>query len=900
MDVDSEVTADNLWDKGKAWAAKKWEDGKQFVAGVKKDIKKLGAETGYQARKVVNNIIAFKQQYWDKNPKKANETRKKIKDDRKATTRKKKQYDAQAREYKAKSEGRKRQIDRNLKAKEENDRQRKTAKKNRDKEAKQAINFLKQQIKTTKDPKKKKELQAKLDSVEPHFVKEIFKSGAESIANFAAGKAIFNVVNKGLGGALEKGFTALAGSTTATVGGLFLLTSQNMGTNDETDIYSKYKNHPEVIPIFNKSKDISPKEANYIKEKYPQYYSDYKIANRINPNKTDFDKHRTDLKVAGTYSMKEEKESGAKVLGTMAGFLVEPYVTSGIKKAVTKGGGAVINVFKPKNLVTQMTAAESRAARQGAIILEEGADGVFRVPENAVISSKNIPKSLPHTTASSTTEAISYTRNVERIAQTAGNAAKNLKTPVIEYKASSKPAVIEEVVTNVEEAGSKGGMKLKLNLQLFASKNNNSGGAGNGVKKSVEPPVKDSDKIYTLGKNKVVESQTYPKPAAARRVTTNIEITGSKGKNVEIIKKIDGNTTITIEKHIPDIPPAYIIDDMAKGGMGRTSGIGSGSYFENYGGGKASNEVPLFANRENIHRNNSTQNYEFKSQNNGSSGSNSGGGGSGSKKSIEPPVKDNSKTYTLESQNANWNFNSEIPKTAVKNSDGTYSLIKDNNWNFSKDYIQSYENIVTAEPKIYDVTTNSYKLPNIYTGLSSVNTNNIPLKNSSISMSYASEYGQVINTPSSLTPKMQEVLNNGDSSGKIKEKIIKNTFNRDPRYKIHDGTYGNEKHGFDVVLEDKVDNTVWIINSKPIKEPKRFNIGSTRVSNDGAGNTRQLSPNWIDTVINQKLDINHPTSILIKNARKNGDLRTGIMGINKNPNTGEPELIIIPVNIKNK
>ena len=319
---------------------------------------------------------------------------------------------------------------------------------------------------------------------------------------------------------------------------------------------------------------------------------------------------------------------------------------------------------------------------------------------------------------------------------------------------------------------------------------------------------------------------------------------------------------------------------------------------ENYGTEKTSNKMPPFANRENIHRNNSTQNYEFKSQNNGSSGSNNGG--SGSKKSIEPPVKDNSKTYTLESQNANWNFNSEIPKTAVKNSDGTYSLIKDNNWNFSKDYIQDYESIATAEPKIYDVTTNSYKLPNIDTGLSSVNANNIPPKNSTISMSYASKYGQVINTPSSLTPKMQEVLNNGDLSGKTKEKIIKNTFNRDPRYKIHDGTYGNEKYGFDVVLEDKVDNTVWIIDSKPIKEPKRFNLGSTRVSNDGAGNTRQLSPNWIDTVINQKLDINHPTSILIKNARKNGDLRTGIMGINKNPNTGEPELILIPVNIKNK
>lgn len=51
--------------------------------------------------------------------------------------------------------------------------------------------------------------------------------------------------------------------------------------------------------------------------------------------------------------MKEEKESGAKVLGTMAGFLVEPYVTSGIKKAVTKGGGAVINSLISKTIVEE-------------------------------------------------------------------------------------------------------------------------------------------------------------------------------------------------------------------------------------------------------------------------------------------------------------------------------------------------------------------------------------------------------------------------------------------------------------------------------------------------------------------------------------------------------------------
>lgn len=85
--------------------------------------------------------------------------------------------------------------------------------------------------------------------------------------------------------------------------------------------------------------------------------------------------------------------------------------------------------------------------------------------------SKSVSRGLPHNTTSSATEVTGHTRNVERIAQTAGNAAKNLKTPAIEYKVPSKPTVIEKVVTNVEEAGSKGGMKLKLNLQLFASKN---------------------------------------------------------------------------------------------------------------------------------------------------------------------------------------------------------------------------------------------------------------------------------------------------------------------------------------------------------------------------------------------------------------------------------------------
>ena len=137
MDVNSEVTADNVLDWLGAQYKKRKEDLGQFAAGVKKDLKKLKAETGYQIRKVGNNVIALKEQYIDKNPKKANETRQKIRADRSATTRKKKQYDAEASSYKRASEGRKRQIDKNLKAKEESDRQHKIAKNNRKKDTTQ-------------------------------------------------------------------------------------------------------------------------------------------------------------------------------------------------------------------------------------------------------------------------------------------------------------------------------------------------------------------------------------------------------------------------------------------------------------------------------------------------------------------------------------------------------------------------------------------------------------------------------------------------------------------------------------------------------------------------------------------------------------------------------------------
>ena len=75
--------------------------------------------------------------------------------------------------------------------------------------------------------------------------------------------------------------------------------------------------------------------------------------------------------------------------------------------------------------------------------------------------------------------------------------------------------------------------------------------------------------------------------------------------------------------------------------------------------------------------------------------------------------KSSEKTYTLNSSKSNWNFDSDIPKTVVKNSEGNYTLGKNNEWNFDTKY-----NILYTEPgnkgqglvsvPSYDVITNSY------------------------------------------------------------------------------------------------------------------------------------------------------------------------------------------------
>ena len=744
MDVNSEVTADNVLDWLGAQYKKRKEDLGQFAAGVKKDLKKLKAETGYQLRKAGNNAIALKEQYWDKNPKKANETRQKIRADRSATTKKKKQYDAQAREYKAKSEGRKRQIDRNLKAKEEKDRQKikeKEQKKLAEKKRKEE-QLKREQEEIAKRSKKQHEDTRVVSEQEKEYIEYVLKNKDKA--------SIFEGYNV-----------------------------QVIGKSGNNYIIKETSK-----PIFRK--DL-PQQYQYMDFKYPalseirkEIYQGRAITSpgifvvgygvtpeRAKANKDSKNKALVGGAVKTGIGGYRAIKGGGLVAGGAAtcietiggGCGVALVGLSNVGFGISDGIEGIQEIGyafsgKGNTLATGNAITEFEQIRKGKnpqvkngikafnplkyVMGEENYDywnmtsamalpyamsynSIFNSPsstgnsapnketktlinENKMLVENNNGKAIIQKTPSGHISGYGRYNNKfisgeRKITPSIGSKSSNVKAGVPSTIVKNEVTAFKPAVNNTPVIT---GGNISNLPPLYTPETVRTGGTKLNIEKITQPS-------RNLVEPKVVESQTYPKQAAARRVTTNIEITGSKGKNVEIIKKIDGNTTITIEKHTSDIPPAYIIDDIAKGGMGRTSG--NKSYLENYGGGKASNEVPPFANRENIHRNNSTQNYEYKSQNNGSSGSNSGGGGS--KKSIEPPVKDNSKTYTLESQDANWNFKSEIPKTAVKNSEGNYTSGRNNEWNFDTKYNIPYtetgnkgQGLVSVPT--YNAVTNDY------------------------------------------------------------------------------------------------------------------------------------------------------------------------------------------------
>ena len=124
---------------------------------------------------------------------------------------------------------------------------------------------------------------------------------------------------------------------------------------------------------------------------------------------------------------------------------------------------------------------------------------------------------------------------------------------------------------------------------------------------------KESTETTSTGK-------TSSKSSTTGKETSRIIITDSSKETETEIRNIGDFATIKIEKTNSEIPSAYMIDGMTKGGKEKTSGIGSGSYFESYRGGKTSGKESGYSNND--------EGYKF----NGNSGSSGNGNSSNSSK----------------------------------------------------------------------------------------------------------------------------------------------------------------------------------------------------------------------------------------------------------------------------
>ena len=202
---------------------------------------------------------------------------------------------------------------------------------------------------------------------------------------------------------------------------------------------------------------------------------------------------------------------------------------------------SIYNTEYKKNNVFKMSRVESAIAEQGVIYLEKK-NGVWKATNNTTPSIfKNKPALLPKITSTATIMPSSSTLVPV--------------LPLLKNNTSTNKEVYKKTTTRKEESHS---TVVKTSTK----------------KESIESP-------HSTGK-------TSSKSSTTGKETSRIIITdSSKGTETEI-RNIGDFATIKIEKTNSEIPLAYMIDGMTKSGKEKTSGIGSGSYFESYRGGKTS------------------------------------------------------------------------------------------------------------------------------------------------------------------------------------------------------------------------------------------------------------------------------------------------------------------------
>ena len=293
-------------------------------------------------------------------------------------------------------------------------------------------------------------------------------------------------------------------------------------------------------------------------------------------------------KYLGKFDTRPNSVKNAEVFGSILGGMVGFSVGSGITQI---GSNAVKNSYRSltNTNVSIMTKTESAIAKQGAIYLEEK-NGVWEATNNATPSIfKNEPALLPKTSTATTIKEVykkTATRKEEPHSTVVKTSTKkeSIESPHSTGKISSKSST----------TGETGSFKTKEVYKKTTTK-------------------KESTETTSTGK-------TSSKSSTTGKETSRIIITDSSKETETEIRNIGDFATIKIEKTNSEIPPAYMIDGMTKGGKEKTSGIGSGSYFENYRGGKTSGKESGYSNND--------EGYKF----NGNSGSSGNGNSSNSSK----------------------------------------------------------------------------------------------------------------------------------------------------------------------------------------------------------------------------------------------------------------------------
>lgn len=136
------------------------------------------------------------------------------------------------------------------------------------------------------------------------------------------------------------------------------------------------------------------------------------------------------------------------------------------------------------------------------------------------------------------------------------------------------------------------------------------------------------------------------------------------------------------------------------------------------------------------------------------------------------------------------------------------------------------------------------------------------------------------------------IQNGADKSGALTEQLLAAVAQRTGMTVVAGGKYG-ANNGFDLVLQGQNGAITVILDAKQLTAS-----GAVKLSTEGAGGANQLSPAWVEQVMEniRRTNPNSPAIAAIAAAQRNDSLSIAVGGVNRT--TGQ--LLVVPVVVPNK